>query len=125
MESRSHPPVAEWVQNEGAYTDAPPPYAELFVMRYDGTHVEQSRTTNGKMGLPPATHDGAASGRSEIALPDLLAVSISRNATYWSWNYTRKAKVHMGQIPTVDLDKKLRLDKLDLDRIIEESKKGA
>ena len=34
-----------------------------------------------------------------------------------------KAKVHMGRIPTVDLDKKLRFDKLDLDRIIEESKK--
>jgi len=36
-----------------------------------------------------------------------------------------KAKVHMGRIPTVDLDKKLRFDKLDLDRIIEESKKVA
>ena len=36
-----------------------------------------------------------------------------------------KAKVHMGRIPTVDLDKKLRFDKLDLDRMIEESKKIA
>jgi excisionase family DNA binding protein len=26
-----------------------------------------------------------------------------------------KAKVHMGRIPTVDLDKKLRFDRLDLD----------
>jgi len=36
-----------------------------------------------------------------------------------------KAKVHMGRVPTVDIDKKLRFDKLDLDRIIEESKKVA
>lgn len=33
-----------------------------------------------------------------------------------------KAKVHMGRIPTADLDKKLRFDKLDLDRIIDERK---
>lgn len=36
-----------------------------------------------------------------------------------------KAKVHMGRVPTVDIDKKLRFDKLDLDRIIEQSKKVA
>jgi len=36
-----------------------------------------------------------------------------------------KAKVHMGRIPTVDLDTKLRFDKFDLDRIIEENKKVA
>jgi hypothetical protein len=36
-----------------------------------------------------------------------------------------KAKVHMGRVPTVDIDKKLRFDKLDLDRIIEASKKVA
>ena len=36
-----------------------------------------------------------------------------------------KAKVHLGRIPTVDLDKKLRFDELDLDRIIEESKRVA
>ncbi len=28
-------------KDEGVYTDAPQPYGEIFVMRYDGTHVEQ------------------------------------------------------------------------------------
>jgi hypothetical protein len=36
-----------------------------------------------------------------------------------------KAKVHMGRIPTVDLDKKLRFDRLDLDRMIEQNKRVA
>lgn len=36
-----------------------------------------------------------------------------------------KAKVYMGRIPTVVLDKKLRFDRLELDRIIEESKRIA
>ena len=36
-----------------------------------------------------------------------------------------KAKVHMGRIPTVDLDKKLRFDRQDLDRIIEQNKRSA
>ncbi len=34
-----------------------------------------------------------------------------------------KAKVHMGRIPTVEIDKKLRFDRVELDRIIEQSKK--
>jgi excisionase family DNA binding protein len=34
-----------------------------------------------------------------------------------------KAKVHLGRVPTVDLDKKLRFDRHDLDRIIEASKR--
>jgi hypothetical protein len=33
-----------------------------------------------------------------------------------------RAKVHLGRIPTVDLDKKLRFDRLDLDRMIEQNK---
>ena len=36
-----------------------------------------------------------------------------------------KAKVHLGMIPTVDLDKKLRFDRQDLDRIIEQNKRSA
>lgn len=35
-----------------------------------------------------------------------------------------KAKLHMGRIPTVDLDKKLRFDRQDLDRIIEQNKRS-
>ena len=34
-----------------------------------------------------------------------------------------KAKARMGRIPTVEIDRKLRFDKLDLDRIIDQSKK--
>ena len=34
-----------------------------------------------------------------------------------------KAKVHLGRVPTVDLDKKLRFDRLDLDRLIEQNKR--
>jgi excisionase family DNA binding protein len=34
-----------------------------------------------------------------------------------------KSKVHLGRVPTVDLDKKLRFDRLDLDRMIEQNKK--
>jgi hypothetical protein len=36
-----------------------------------------------------------------------------------------KAKVHLGRIPTVDLDKKLRFDRRDLDRIIDQNKRSA
>jgi excisionase family DNA binding protein len=36
-----------------------------------------------------------------------------------------KAKVHMGRIPKVDLDKKLRFDRQDLDRMIEQNKRSA
>ena len=36
-----------------------------------------------------------------------------------------RAKVHLGRIPTVELDKKLRFDRLDLDRMIEKSKRVA
>lgn len=36
-----------------------------------------------------------------------------------------KAKVHIGKIPAVELDKKLRFDKLDLDRLIQENKRVA
>jgi excisionase family DNA binding protein len=34
-----------------------------------------------------------------------------------------KAKVHLGRVPTVELDKKLRFDRQDLDRLIEQSKR--
>ena len=36
-----------------------------------------------------------------------------------------KAKVHMGRIPTVELDKKLRFDRLDLDRLIDQNKRSS
>ena len=57
-------------------------------------------------------------------VPRLL--TLSQAATYLGLTADAlKAKVHMGRIPTVNIDTKLRFDKLDLDRIIEESKKVA
>lgn len=39
-------------KDEVAYTDAPQPYGEIFVMRYDGTQVEQLTDNSGKKALP-------------------------------------------------------------------------
>ena len=53
-----------------------------------------------------------------ILVPRLL--TLEQAATYLGLTKDAlKAKVHMGRIPTVDIDKKLRFDKQDLDRIIE------
>ncbi len=59
---------------------------------------------------------------SAVLIPRLL--TLNQAATYLGLTPDAlKAKVHMGRIPTVDLDKKLRFDKVDLDRLIEENKK--
>ncbi len=61
---------------------------------------------------------------SAILTPRLL--NVSQAATYLGLTTDAlKAKVHMGRIPTVELDKKLRFDRLDLDRIIDQSKATA
>ena len=61
---------------------------------------------------------------SVVLSPRLL--TLNQAATYLGLTTDAlKAKVHMGRIPTVDLDKKLRFDRLDLDRIIDDSKKTA
>jgi len=39
-------------KDEGVYTDAPQPYGELFVMRCDGTHVEQITDNQWEEGTP-------------------------------------------------------------------------
>jgi Tol biopolymer transport system component len=39
-------------KDEVVYTDAPQPYGELFVMRYDGTHVEQLTDNQWEDGTP-------------------------------------------------------------------------
>ncbi len=39
-------------KDEGVYTDAPQPYGELFVMRCDGTHVEQITDNQWEDGTP-------------------------------------------------------------------------
>jgi len=39
-------------KDEVTYTDAPQPYGELFVMRYDGTHVEQLTDNQWEEGTP-------------------------------------------------------------------------
>ena len=50
-------PDGEWIvfsssrmgfKDEAPYTDAPQPYGELFVMRYDGTHVQQLTDNQGE-----------------------------------------------------------------------------
>jgi len=38
--------------DEVAHTDAPQPYGEIFVMRYDGTHVEQLTDNQWEEGTP-------------------------------------------------------------------------
>jgi len=39
-------------KDEVTYTDAPQPYGELFVMRYDGTHIEQITDNQWEEGTP-------------------------------------------------------------------------
>jgi len=39
-------------KDEVAYTDAPQPYGEIFVMRYDGTQVEQRTDNQWEEGSP-------------------------------------------------------------------------
>jgi Tol biopolymer transport system component len=39
-------------KDEAIYTDAPQPYGEIFVMRYDGTHVEQLTDNQWEEGTP-------------------------------------------------------------------------
>ncbi len=59
-----------------------------------------------------------------VVTPRLL--TLEQAATYLGLTKDAlKAKVHMGRIPTVDLDKKLRFDRQDLDRIIEQNKRSA
>lgn len=40
------------LKDETLYTDAPQPYGELFVMRYDGTHIEQLTDNQWEDGTP-------------------------------------------------------------------------
>ena len=40
------------MKDEVVYTDAPQPYGELFVMRYDGTHIEQLTDNQWEDGTP-------------------------------------------------------------------------
>lgn len=61
---------------------------------------------------------------SNVLIPRLL--TLDQAAKYLGLTKEAlKAKVHLGRIPTVDLDKKLRFDRLDLDRMIEQNKKVA
>jgi excisionase family DNA binding protein len=59
-----------------------------------------------------------------LLVPRLL--TLDQAATYLGLTKDAlKAKVHLGRIPTVELDKKLRFDRLDLDRMIDVSKRVA
>ncbi len=46
-------------KDEGVYTDAPQPYGEIFVMRYDGTGVEQLTDNQWEEGTPAWQPSGA------------------------------------------------------------------
>ncbi len=59
-----------------------------------------------------------------VLIPRLL--TLDQAATYLGLTKDAlKAKVHLGRIPTVELDKKLRFDRYDLDNMIEKSKRVA
>ncbi len=61
---------------------------------------------------------------SGVLVPRLL--TLEQAATYLGLTKDAvKAKVHLGRLPTVELDKKLRFDRHDLDRIIETSKRAS
>ena len=61
---------------------------------------------------------------SNVLIPRLL--TLDQAAKYLGLTKEAlKAKVHLGRIPTVDLDKKLRFDRLDLDRMIEQNNRVA
>ena len=61
---------------------------------------------------------------SDVLIPRLL--TLDQAAKYLGLTKEAlKAKVHLGRIPTVDLDKKLRFDRLDLERMIEQNKSVA
>jgi excisionase family DNA binding protein len=61
---------------------------------------------------------------SNVLIPRLL--TLDQAAKYLGLTKEAlKAKVHLGRIPTVYLDKKLRFDRLDLDRMIEQNKRVA
>jgi hypothetical protein len=59
-----------------------------------------------------------------VLVPRLL--NLDQAATYLGLTKEAlKAKVHIGRVPTVEIDKKLRFDRPELDRIIEASKRVA
>jgi TolB protein len=51
-------------KDEGTYTDAPQPYGELFVMRYDGTRVQQLTDNQWEDGTPAWQPANRASSRT-------------------------------------------------------------
>ena len=51
-------------KDEGTYTDAPQPYGELFVMRYDGTHVQQLTDNQWEDGTPSWQPPSRSSSRT-------------------------------------------------------------
>jgi excisionase family DNA binding protein len=70
--------------------------------------------------------DAVAHRLRDNGVVTLRLLTLEQAATYLGLTKDAlKAKVHMGRIPTVDLDKKLRFDRQDLDRIIEQNKRSA
>lgn len=60
----------------------------------------------------------------EVLIPRLL--TLDQAATYLGLTKEAlKAKVHMGKVPTFEIDKKLRFDRHDLEQIITDHKRIA
>ncbi len=63
--------------------------------------------------------------RDLAVLPPRL-LTLAQAATYLGLTPDAlKAKVHMGRVPTVEIDSKLRFDRQDLDRMIDQNKRVA
>lgn len=56
-------------KDEAIYTDAPQPYGELFVMKYDGTGVEPITDNQWEDGTPAWVPQGTRAGRAATAQP--------------------------------------------------------
>ena len=53
-------------KDEAIYTDAPQPYGEIFVMRYDGKNVEQLTDNQWEEGVPAWRPTGQTAARSSV-----------------------------------------------------------
>ncbi len=62
-----------------------------------------------------------------LRLRDLaVLLTLAQAATYLGLTPDAlKAKVHMGKVPIVEIDSKLRFDRQDLDRMIDQNKRVA
>ena len=68
-------------KDEAMYTDAPQPYGEIFVMRYDGSGVEYLTDNQWEEGNRPGSHRHAERNLSDKRRMVLTARAFSRSRT--------------------------------------------